>query len=90
MKDHSKKGELLVIKFRGNLRYFFLLIEFIASLSLLSQEWTDPINISNMPGLDNQPDLCKDKNGKEVSRGVYLITLTENGCTFGIFKTIKH
>ncbi|MEZ5081849.1 MAG: sialidase family protein [Bacteroidales bacterium] len=30
----------------------------------ISQEWSDPVNVSpNMPGLDNQPDLCIDKNG---------------------------
>jgi hypothetical protein len=28
-----------------------------------SQTWSDPINISNLPGLNDQPDLCIDKNG---------------------------
>jgi len=28
-----------------------------------AQTWTDPVNISNMSGLNDQPDLCIDKNG---------------------------
>ncbi|MCD4789953.1 MAG: T9SS type A sorting domain-containing protein [Bacteroidales bacterium] len=40
----------------------FIILLFL-SLSLPAQTWTDPVNISNMPGLDNQPDLCIDKSG---------------------------
>ncbi|MEZ5083676.1 MAG: T9SS type A sorting domain-containing protein [Bacteroidales bacterium] len=42
----------------------FFLTLLIFPLTLWGQTWTDPINISpNLPGLDNQPDLCIDKNG---------------------------
>lgn len=36
---------------------------FIFTISAFSQEWTDPINISNMTGLDLYADLYVDKNG---------------------------
>jgi hypothetical protein len=45
-------------------------------LTLLSQTWTEPINISNMPGLDNQPDLCIDKNG--ILHCVFVHKLASN------------
>jgi hypothetical protein len=42
----------------------FLIFCFTALQQSNAQTWTTPINISsNMPGLDNQPDLCIDKNG---------------------------
>jgi hypothetical protein len=39
----------------------FLLLFF--PFTLFSQTWTDPINISNITGLNDQPDLCIDNNG---------------------------
>jgi len=42
----------------------FLLTLLLLPLTLWGQTWTNPVNISpNLPGLDNQPDLCIDKNG---------------------------
>jgi hypothetical protein len=42
----------------------FFLTLLLLPLTLWGQNWTEPVNISpNMPGLDNQPDLCIDKNG---------------------------
>ncbi|MCD4697701.1 MAG: T9SS type A sorting domain-containing protein [Bacteroidales bacterium] len=43
--------------------YSLFIILLFPSLSLPAQTWTDPVNISNMPGYDNQPDLCIDKTG---------------------------
>lgn len=41
-----------------------LLILILLPFTILAQTWTEPVNISpNLPGLDNQPDLCIDKNG---------------------------
>lgn len=40
-----------------------ILLITIAINPLIPQTWTEPINISNMAGLDHQPDLCIDKNG---------------------------
>ncbi len=40
-----------------------LIINVLISPLILSQNWTEPVNISNMPGLDNMPDLCIDSNG---------------------------
>ncbi|MFP4471447.1 MAG: T9SS type A sorting domain-containing protein [Bacteroidales bacterium] len=48
------------------MKHFLLhIIAFISiALNLSGQSWTEPVNISpNLPGLDNQPDLCIDKNG---------------------------
>ena len=43
---------------------FFLSAIMFFCFTCNSQTWTDPINISpNLSGLDNQPDLCIDKNG---------------------------
>ena len=43
---------------------FLLFFIAIFSITLFAQDWTEPVNISpNMPGLDNQPDLCIDNNG---------------------------
>jgi hypothetical protein len=57
-----------------------------------AQNWTNPVNISNMPGLDNQPDLCIDKNGtlhcvfthKLASnwRKIYYSKSTNDGATW--------
>lgn len=42
----------------------FFLTLLLLPFTLWGQTWTEPINISpSMPGLDNQPDLCIDKNG---------------------------
>jgi hypothetical protein len=49
-----------------NIPKFYLISFFLYlfTISAFSQEWTEPVNISpNLPGLDNQPDLCIDKNG---------------------------
>ncbi len=62
-------------------------------IGLFSQTWTDPINISpNLPGLDNQPDLCIDKNGtmhcvfthklESNWRKIYYSNSTNNGATW--------
>ncbi len=77
---------LLSIKYPGTLIFLFI------TLSVNSQQWTDPINISNMPGLDNQPDLCIDKNGvlhcvfthKLASnwRKIYYAKSTDDGVTW--------
>lgn len=62
-------------------------------LTLCGQTWTEPINISpNLPGLDNQPDLCIDNNGvlhcvfthKLASnwRKIYYSKSTDDGLTW--------
>ncbi len=81
---------------RINLISLFLLIAF----SLPAQTWTDPINISpNMPGLDNQPDLCIDNNGTlhcvfthkldQNWRKIYYSKSTDDGATWTIPEDIS-
>ena len=53
-----------------------ILIMLFSPLALLSQTWTEPVNISNLPGLDNQPDLCIDKNG--ILHCVFVHKLASN------------
>lgn len=71
----------------------FILIVFIGVNNLLAQTLTDPVNISpNMPGLDNQPDICIDKNGTlhcvfthklgQNWRKIYYSKLTDDGATW--------
>jgi hypothetical protein len=61
-------------------------------ISLFSQTWTDPVNISNLPGLDTEPDLCIDKNGTlhcvfthklgNNWRKIYYTKSSDNGITW--------
>ncbi len=54
MKQQNRKAYIFI---------FFLISNLFVPI-LTAQEWTEPVNISpNMPGLNNQPDLCIDKNG---------------------------
>jgi hypothetical protein len=48
-----------------NIPKFYLISSFlfIFTISAFSQDWTEPINISNMPGLDLYADLYVAKNG---------------------------
>jgi len=74
------------------IKYSLFIILLFLSLSLPAQTWTDPINISNMPGLDNQPDLCIDKNGtlhcvfthklESNWRKIYYSKSTDDGATW--------
>jgi hypothetical protein len=48
------------INFVQHLSFLFL---FLQSVNSFSQEWTEPINISSMNGVNQNPDLCIDKNG---------------------------
>lgn len=41
-----------------------ILILFVLTINSFAQNWTDPVNISNMDGTDNQPDITVDHNGK--------------------------
>jgi hypothetical protein len=45
-------------------RFFIIFLSFITILGLNAQEWTEPVNISNMEGVDRQPDITIDGNGK--------------------------
>ena len=57
--------------------YSLFIILLFLSLTLPAQTWTNPVNISpNMPGLDNQPDLCIDKSG--TLHGVFTHKLESN------------
>lgn len=68
------------------------LIIFLIPWGTMTQTWTDPINISNLPGLDNQPDLCIDKNGTlhcvfthklgNNWRKIYYAKSTDDGLTW--------
>jgi hypothetical protein len=67
------------------------LLSFYSSFTF-AQTWSDPINISSLPGLDNQPDLCIDNNGilhcvfthKIASnwRKIYYTKSTDDGITW--------
>lgn len=70
-----------------------IVILILFPIVLFTQTWTDPINISpNMPGLDNQPDLCIDKNGtlhcvfthklESNWRKIYYSKSTDDGATW--------
>ncbi len=41
---------------------FIILLVYITHLCS-AQDWSDPINISNLEGMDNQPDIAIDNNG---------------------------
>ncbi|MCD4697760.1 MAG: T9SS type A sorting domain-containing protein [Bacteroidales bacterium] len=69
------------------------LILIFLPITILAQTWTNPINISpNLPGLDNQPDLCIDKNGnlhcvfthklESNWRKIYYSKSTDDGATW--------
>jgi hypothetical protein len=77
-----------------------LLVLYFFSCFTFAQTWTAPINISpNLPGLDNQPDLCIDKNGtlhcvfthKLASnwRKIYYSKSTNDGETWSIPEDIS-
>ncbi|MCK5840325.1 MAG: BNR-4 repeat-containing protein [Bacteroidales bacterium] len=40
-----------------------LIIPIIFVMNSFAQNWTEPVNVSNMEGLDNQPDITVDQNG---------------------------
>ena len=44
-------------------RITILFLLTIISLFCSAQNWTEPVNISNIEGMDNQPDLAVDQNG---------------------------
>lgn len=45
------------------MKHFLLILFFVANLNLSAQEWSEPINISNMEGSDENPDFTKDNDG---------------------------
>ncbi len=80
------------------MKYFLILLIF--PLTLWAQTWTEPINITpNLPGLDNQPDLCIDKNGtlhcvfthKLASnwRKIYYTKSTDDGISWTVPEDIS-
>jgi len=76
-----------------------LLPVLVFMMTARAQTWTNPVNISNMPGLDNQPDLCIDKNGTlhcvfthKLSsnwRKIYYSKSTNDGETWSIPEDIS-
>ena len=38
-------------------------ISLLLSISVFTQDWTEPVNISNMEGMDRQPDITIDSSG---------------------------
>jgi len=40
-----------------------LLIFFLSALILFAQDWSQPVNLSNTDGIDENPDFCIDSNG---------------------------
>jgi hypothetical protein len=39
------------------------IISFVFAISAYTQEWTEPVKINMLQGLNNNPDFCIDKNG---------------------------
>ncbi len=44
-------------------KVLYILIPFIFIINSFAQNWTDPVNVSNMEGKDQLPDFCLDNNG---------------------------
>ncbi|MBT3169371.1 MAG: T9SS type A sorting domain-containing protein [Candidatus Cloacimonetes bacterium] len=45
------------------MKHFFLIVFFIGIMNLSAQEWSEPVNISNMSGTMAWSDFCVDNNG---------------------------
>jgi hypothetical protein len=76
-----------------------ILILLLLSSLAYPQVWTPPVDISNTPGLDNQPDLCIDKNGTihcvwthkidNNWRKIYYSKSTDNGISWSTSEDIS-
>lgn len=56
----TKNQQMKVLR---NIIALFSITFFLSPFYLLSQTWSEPINISNMEGVDSQPDITVDKDG---------------------------
>lgn len=77
------------------MRTTLLLFFAILAAHLFAQDWSDPVNVSNMPGCDSYADFCIDGNGVihvvwqhefrvERDRKIMYSKSTDNGLTWSV------
>lgn len=96
------KEEILYIHYKNKTimkKILLFLIPFLFAINSYSQEWTEPVQINTLQGLNNNPDFCVDKNGtlhcvwsykiKQNHRIIYYSKSQDDGMTWSIPENVS-
>ena len=96
------KGEILYIHYKNKTimkKILLFLIPFLFAINSYSQEWTEPVQINTLQGLNNNPDFCVDKHGtlhcvwsykiEQNHRIIYYSKSQDDGMTWSIPENVS-